>query len=71
MELTKLLEEFNPELKKDDPSYKNLVKSISFLETKEKVLFLTTSNRGGWAVKELNEEPKSTKLAKDHTILLG
>ena len=61
MELIKLLEEIDPKLKKDDPSYKKLVKSVKFLEGKEKVLFLTTSNRGEWAVKELKEEPKSTK----------
>lgn len=71
MELTKLLEEIDPNLKKDDPSYKNLVKSVKFLETKKKVLFLTTSNRGGWAVKELDEEPKSTKLAKAIQFYLG
>ena len=42
MELSQLLEEIDPNLKKDDPSYKNLVKTVKFLETKEKVLFLTT-----------------------------
>jgi len=71
MQLVKLLEEIDPNLKKDDPSYKNLVKSVKILETKEKVLFLTTSNRGGWAMKELNEEPKSTKLAKSIQSYLG
>ncbi len=71
MELVKLLEEIDPNIKKDDPSYKNLIKSVKFLEAKEKVLFLTTSNRGGWAVKELNEEPKSTKLAKAIQSYLG
>lgn len=71
MQLVKLLEEIDPNLKKDDSSYKNLVKSVKFLETKEKVLFLTTSNRGGWAIKELNEEPKSTKLAKAIQSYLG
>lgn len=71
MELIGLLEEIDPNIKKDDPSYKNLVKSVKFLEAKEKVLFLTTSNRGGWAVKELNEEPKSTKLAKAIQSYLG
>ncbi len=64
MKLLQLIEEINPKLKKNDPHYKKLVETIEFLETKEKVLFLTTSNRGGWAVKELDEEPKSTKLAK-------
>ena len=54
MELLELLEEFDPNLKKDDESYKKLVKSVKFLEGKEKVLFLTTSNRGEWAIKELN-----------------
>jgi multimeric flavodoxin WrbA len=71
MELIKLLEEIDPKLKKDDPSYKKLVKSVKFLEGKEKVLFLTTSNRGEWAVKELKEEPKSTKLAKAVQDYLG
>lgn len=71
MNLVKLLEEIDPNIKKDDPSYKNLIKSVKFLEGKEKVLFLTTSNRGGWAVKELNEEPKSTKLAKAIQSYLG
>ena len=71
MNLVKLLEEIDPNIKKDDPSYENLVKSVKFLEGKEKVLFLTTSNRGGWAVKELNEEPKSTKLAKAIQSYLG
>jgi multimeric flavodoxin WrbA len=41
------------------------------LEGKEKILFLTTSNRGGWAVKELDEEPKSTKLARAVQSYLG
>lgn len=71
MELVKLLEEIDPNIKKDDPSYKNLIKSVKFLEAKEKVLFLTTSNRGGWAIKELDEEPKSTKLAKAIQSYLG
>jgi len=71
MELTQLLEEIDPNLKKDDPSYKNLVKTVNFLEGKEKVLFITTSNRGEWAMKELKEEPKSTKLAKAIQSYLG
>lgn len=71
MKLVRLIEEIDPNLKKTDPSYKNLIKSVKFLEGKKKVLFLTTSNRGGWAVKELNEEPKSTKLAKAIQSYLG
>ena len=71
MELYELLEEFDPKLKKDDKSYKNLVKSVAFLETKKRVLFLTTSNRGEWAMKELKEEPKSTILAKAVQKYLG
>ena len=59
-----LLEEFDANVRKNDESYKKLVKTIKFLKGKEKVLFLTTSNRGEWAIKELKEEPKSTKLAK-------
>ena len=71
MELLNLLEEFDPNVKKDDESYKSLVKSVKFLEGKTKVLFLTTSNRGEWAEKELKEEPKSTKLAKAIQDYLG
>ncbi len=71
MNLTQLIEEIDPTLKKNDPSYKKLIKTVKFLEGREKVLFLTTSNRGGWAVKELNEEPKSTKLAKAIQSYLG
>ncbi len=71
MELIALLEEIDPNLEKDDQSYKNLVKSVKFLEDKKRVLFLTTSHRGGWAVKELTEEPNSTKLAKAIQSYLG
>jgi multimeric flavodoxin WrbA len=71
MNLTQLVEDIDPSLKKSDPSYKNLIKTVKFLEGKEKILFLTTSNRGGWAVKELDEEPKSTKLARAVQSYLG
>lgn len=71
MELIKLLEEIDPSLKKNDVHYKKLVKTIKFLENKNKVLFLTTSNRGGWAAKELKEQPKSTLLAKAIQDYLG
>ena len=71
MNLTAILEEIDINLKRNDQDYKNLIKTIEFLETKKKVLFLTTSNRGDWAVKELGEEPKSTKLAKAICGYLG
>ena len=71
MKLTELLEEFDPNLKKSDASYKNLVETVKFLEGKKKVLFITTSNRGEWAMKELKEDPKSTKLAKTIQSYLG
>lgn len=71
MKLIQLIEEIDPKVKKNDPHYKMLVKTIEFLESKEKVLFLTTSNRGEWAIKELKEEPKSTKLAKAIQTYLG
>jgi hypothetical protein len=71
MELLKLIEEFDPSVKKDDASYKKLVKTVKFLDTKKKVLFLTTSNRGEWVIKNLKEEPKSTKLAKAIQSYLG
>ena len=71
MKLINLIEEFDPKLKKDDQSYKNLVNTVKFLEGKKKILFITTSNRGEWAMKELKEEPKSTKLAKTIQSYLG
>ena len=71
MKLIELIEEIDPKLKKDDPHYKKLVETVEFLETKKKVLLLTTSNRGGWAIKELDEEPKSTKLARSIQKYLG
>lgn len=71
MKLHKILEEIDPKLKKNDPHYKKLVETIRFLEDKKKVLFISTSNRGEWAIKELKEEPKSTKLAKAIQSYLG
>jgi multimeric flavodoxin WrbA len=69
--LLQLIEEFDPNIKKEDQSYKNLVETVRFLEKKKKVLFITTSSRGEWAIKELKEEPKSTKLAKSVQSYLG
>jgi multimeric flavodoxin WrbA len=71
MELLKIFEEFDPNIKKNDSSYKKLVKSVKFLSTKKKVLFLTTSNRGLWVIENLKEEPKSTILAKAIQAYLG
>ena len=71
MNLSQLIEEIDPTLKKDDPSYKKLVETVKFLETKKKILFIATSNRGEWVMKELKEEPKSTKLAKAIQSYLG
>lgn len=71
MKLSNLFEEIDPTLKKNDPHYKKLIETIKFLEKKENILFLTTSNRGGWASKELKEEPKSTRLAKAIQSYLG
>lgn len=71
MELHRLIEEIDPNLKKNDPSYKKLVKTVKFLQEKNKILFLTTSSRGEWVIKNLDEEPKSTKLAKAVQSFLG
>lgn len=71
MKLSHLFEEIDPTLKKNDPHYKKLIETIKFLEKKDNILFLTTSNRGGWASKELKEEPKSTRLAKAIQSYLG
>jgi multimeric flavodoxin WrbA len=71
MELLNILEEFDPNIKKNDTSYKKLVESVKFLDSKKKVLFLTTSNRGEWVIKNLKEEPKSTILAKSIQSYLG
>lgn len=71
MEFISLFEEFDSNIKEDNESYKKLVKSVKFLEGKKKILFLTTSNRGKWAAKELEEVPKSTKLARIIQNYLG
>ncbi len=71
MELTHILEELNLDLKKNNEHYNMLVDTVKFLEKRERILFLTTSNRGEWAIKELNEEPKSTILAKSIANYLG
>lgn len=71
MELIKIIEEIDSNVKKNDDSYQKLVDTVKFLKEKKKILFLTTSNRGEWAMKELNEEPKSTKLAKAVQSFLG
>ena len=46
----------------------NIEKTIKFLETKNKVLFLTTSIRSG---KNADDIPKSTQLAYHIQELLG
>lgn len=57
-----IMESISSELKK------NIEKTISFLETKNKVLFLTTSNRSG---KNADDIPKSTQLAYHIQELIG
>jgi multimeric flavodoxin WrbA len=71
MKLSHLFEDIDLTLQKDDVHYKKLIKTIKFLEKRKKILILTTSNRGGWAEKELKEEPKSTKLAKAIQDFIG
>jgi hypothetical protein len=71
MNLTSLLERIDPTQKKSDKDYENLVNTVKFLEGKKRILFLTTSNRGEWASKELKEVPKSTLLAKEIANFLG
>jgi len=71
MRLLKLMEVFDPTVKSNDIHYKKLVETIKFLETKKRVLLLTTSNRGEWAEKKLEEVPKSTQLAKVIEDYLG
>lgn len=71
MKLINLIEDIDPTLKKNNIYYKKLMNTVKFLEKKEKILFLTTSNRGEWAQKELKEQPKSTKLAMAIQSYLG
>ena len=71
MKLLNLIEEIDPTLKKDNIHYKKLMGTVKFLEKKQKILFLTTSNRGEWAEKELKEQPKSTRLAMAIQSYLG
>lgn len=71
MKFLHLFEDIDPTLKKNDIHYKKLMDTVKFLEKKEKILFLTTSNRGEWAEKELKEQPKSTRLAMGIQSYLG
>ena len=71
MKLINILEDLDLDLNKSNQHYEMLIETVKFLEKKEKILFLTTSNRGEWAVKELKEEPKSTKLARSIADYLG
>lgn len=48
----------------DSKFKKQLDKAIKHLQTKDKVLLLTTSNRGAYAIKELKDKPKSTRVAE-------
>jgi hypothetical protein len=48
----------------DSKFKKQLEKAIKHLETKDKVLLLTTSNRGAYGIKELKDKPKSTRIAE-------
>lgn len=57
-----IMESTSSELKR------NIEKTISFLENKNKVLFLTTSNRSG---KNADDIPKSTQLAYHIQELVG
>jgi multimeric flavodoxin WrbA len=71
MKLINILEDLDLDLNKSNQHYKMLTETVRFLEKKEKILLLTTSNRGEWAIKELKEEPKSTKLARAIANYLG
>ena len=43
---------------------KQLEKAVKYLNTKGKVLLITTSNRGEYARKDLHDSPKSTRIAE-------
>ena len=43
---------------------KQLEKAVKYLDTKGKVLLITTSNRGEYARKDLHDSPKSTRIAE-------
>ena len=48
----------------DDKFTKQLEKAVKYLNTKNKVLLITTSNRGEYATKDLHDSPKSTRIAE-------
>lgn len=50
---------------------KQIEKATKYLDTKKKVLLLTTSNRSAYHVNELGEEPKSTRIARKIQEALG
>ena len=43
---------------------RQLEKAVKYLNTKGKVLLITTSNRGEYATKDLHDSPKSTRIAE-------
>lgn len=50
---------------------KQIEKAIKYLESKKKILLLTTSNRGEYAMKDLHDSPKSTRIAEVFQERLG
>jgi len=50
---------------------KQIEKAIKYLESKKKILLLTTSNRGEYAIKDLHDSPKSTRIAEVFQEQLG
>lgn len=50
---------------------KQIEEATKYLDTKKKVLLLTTSNRSDYNINELGDEPKSTKLARKIQESLG
>lgn len=55
----------------DTKFMKQLEKATKYLDTKNKVLLLTTSNRSNYNIVELGDEPKSTRIARKIQESLG
>jgi hypothetical protein len=65
--LNLILEDLNVDIK-----FKNqLQKAVDYLNTKNKVLLLTTSNRGDLSSKDGSDSPKSTRIAEVMQRTLG
>jgi predicted site-specific integrase-resolvase len=69
MELIKILEEIDPNLKKDNPHYKKLIKTVKFLEGKKNIVSYNFKSRR-MGSKGIERETEINNISRSNTILL-